>query len=133
MVAVLLSPKTDMPEKLFTNDTRTYLEDEDHLFTCLSFTRFEEEILAGGRDRRFAIEGVHDEKDLFYLLTEETPDTFYEGVEVSAVVTGIKDGYSVNVRLDNGLFGTIQGKDFGDDPRDIDNASHRISKVRKMK
>lgn len=120
-------------QQLFTDDICNDLEKEDYLFTRLSFSRLEGEILAGGRDRRSVIRGVNDKKDLFYLLTEETPETFYKGVEVSAVVTSIKDGSSVNVRLDNGLFGVIPGKNFGDNASDIDHASHRIRKVRKMK
>ena len=129
MVEVILHrTKYEKHHNLVSDSIRDELE-QDYLFHYFPFNEFEYEMEAEGLDSRENIRGVEDSRELFYLLIEETEDTFYPGIEVSAVITRIVDGRYLFVRLDNGLQGNIDGSDFGDDKYDIDHASHRVSIV----
>ena len=129
MVEVILHrDQYESHHNLITDSVRDHFE-KDYLFHYFPFNELEYELEAEGLDSRENIHGVRDGRELFYLLTEETEDTFFLGLEVSAVITRIMDGRCILVRLDNGLQGSIDGSVFGDNKYDIDHASNRVSVV----
>ena len=86
------------------------------------------ELYGAGLDQRTQIRSVTGES-LFYLIADETKETFHVGTEVVARVVRIMDGLRVLVRLDNNLQGSISAQEFSDNPRDIEMASNLIEVV----